>query len=73
MIIALCQNPSRHCDDLASGERRSLSDDKAGNLKRSTIQERKKIARLNDIVGQASSPESFRDPRNDVRVSILIC
>jgi hypothetical protein len=48
MIVAFCQIPSRHCDDLASGERRS-------NLKYSTTQERKEIARLNDIVGQASS------------------
>jgi hypothetical protein len=37
MIIAFSQNLSRHCDDLASGERRS-------NLKRSTIQGRKEIA-----------------------------
>jgi hypothetical protein len=30
------------------------------------------IARLNDIVGQASSPESFRDPRNDAKALIRV-
>jgi hypothetical protein len=59
MIIASSQYPSRHCDEYRVGwcvGRRS-------NLKLSTIQVRKEIA---------SSLESFRDPRNDVIVLILI-